>query len=187
VEVLAAVSFAASIYMLLYAIVQFFSGSSGILAKHCVFILAVLVPPITVFFVEDTLTHLALALGNPATHQALQPLWDWALWLSIPIPLAMSLISAVVWYFGMGRRRSETPTDGIARRLRMVVPYITVAVVAAVIVRSVVALRYTDTAVRISPAEAWLWLGVLVAALLVQSAALSFQKGVEVPFTGSSG
>ena len=50
--------------MLFYAIVQFFSGTSAALAKHCVFILAVLVPPIIVTFVEDTLTHLALALGE---------------------------------------------------------------------------------------------------------------------------
>jgi hypothetical protein len=72
-EVLAAVSFGASIYMLLYAIVQFFSGTAGILAKHCVFILAVLVPLITVFLVEDTLTHLALSLGDPETHRRLNP------------------------------------------------------------------------------------------------------------------
>src|SRR5947209_5937541 len=58
-EVLTAVSFAASIYMLLLAIVQFFSGTAGILAKHCVFIMVILVPPISVFLVEDTLTHLA--------------------------------------------------------------------------------------------------------------------------------
>ena len=185
VEVLAAVSFAASIYMLLYAIVQFFSGSSAILAKHCVFILATLVPSITVFFVEDTLTHLALALGNPETHRPLQPLWDWATWLSIPIPVAMTTVSVVVWFFGMGRRRSEEPTGPVARQLRMVVPYITVAVVSAVIVRSVVALRYTNTATHIGPGEAWLWVVVLIAALLIQSAALSFQKGVEVPFTAS--
>jgi len=185
VEVLAAVSFAASIYMLLYAIVQFFSGSSAILAKHCVFILATLVPSITVFFVEDTLTHLALALGNPDTHRPLQPLWDWATWLSIPIPVAMTIVSVVVWFFGAGRRRSEEPTGRVARQLRMVVPYITVAVVSAVIVRSVVALRYTNTATHIGPGEAWLWVIVLITALLIQSAALSFQKGVEVPFTAS--
>lgn len=64
-EVLTAVSFAASIYMLLNAIVQFFSGTAGVLAQHCVFILVVLVPPISVFLVEDTLTHLALSLGDP--------------------------------------------------------------------------------------------------------------------------
>lgn len=186
VEVLAAVSFAASIYSLLYAIVQFFSGSSDILAKHCVFILAVLVPPISVFFVEDTLTHLALSLGNPQTHQPLQPLWDWASRLSIPIPLAMSIVSAVVWYIGIARRRSASPPGSVTRQLRMVVPYITVAVVASAIVRSVVALRYTDSAVHIGSGEAWLWLGLLIVALLTQSAALSFQKGVEVPFTGFS-
>ncbi|OMC15204.1 hypothetical protein [Mycobacterium sp. SP-6446] len=186
VEVLAAVSFGASIYMLLYAIVQFISGTAGVLAKHCVFVLAVLVPPITVFLVEDTIMHLALSLGDPRTHRPLQPMWDWANRLSIPIPLAIIIACAALWYIGIGRRRTESPPGGIARRIRIAVPYITVAVVAAVIVRSIMALRYKDPAAHISAAEAWFWLGVLVAALLVQSAALSFQKGVEVPFGGSA-
>ncbi|MEB3983394.1 hypothetical protein OQ968_19260 [Mycobacterium sp. 663a-19] len=186
VEVLGAVAFGASIYMLLYAIVQFISGTAGVLAKHCVFILAVLVPPITVFLVEDTIMHLALSLGDPQTHRPLQPLWDWANRLSIPIPLAIIVVCAAVWYAGIGRRRSESPTGRTALRVRTVVPYITVAVVAAVIVRSIMALRYKDPAAHITPAEAWLWVVALVVVLVAQSAALSFQKGVEVPFTGSS-
>jgi hypothetical protein len=186
VEVLAAVSFGVSTYMLLYAVVQFFSGTAGILARHCVFILVVLVPPIIVFLVEDTLTHLALSLGDPETHRPLQPLWDWARWLSIPIPLAILIAGAAVWYFGIGRRRSELPAGRIARYFGMGVPYITVAVVAGTVVRSVVALRYTNPATHIGACEAWLWVTLLTVALLVQSTALSFQKGVEVPFTGFS-
>ena len=186
VEVLAAVAFAASIYMLLYAIVQFFSGSSRVLAKHCVFTLAILVPPISFFLVEDTLTHLALSLGNPETHQPLQSLWDWATRLAIPLPLTLGAVCAALWYMGIGRRRSVSPPGRIAQRIRMIVPYITVGVVSAVIVRSIMALRYTSPAVHISPAEAWLWLAVLGVALAVQSGALSFQKGVEVPFAETS-
>jgi hypothetical protein len=185
-EVLTAVSFAASIYMLLYAVVQFFSGTAGVLAKHCVFILAVLVPPITVFFVEDTLTHLALSLRDPGTHRPLQPLWDWANRLAIPIPLAIGVVCAAVWYIGIGRRRSESPPGRVALRVGTVVPYITVAIVAAALVRSIVALRYTSPAAHIGPGEAWLWLALLAVALLVQTAALSFQKGVEVPFIVSA-
>jgi hypothetical protein len=181
-EVLTAVSLAASIYMLFYAIVQFFSGSSATLAKHCVFILAVLVPPIIVAFVEDTLSHFALALGNPETRQPLQPLWDWANRLAIPIPLAVLVVCAAVWLIGTQRRRSEMPTSRVALQLRMVVPYITVAVV----IRSISALRYTNPAAHISPGEAWLWIGVLAVALVVQSAALSFQGGMEVPLNASS-
>lgn len=185
-EVLTAVSFAASIYMLLYAIVQFFSGTAGILAKHCVFILAVLVPPISVFLVEDTLTHLALALGDPETHRPLKPLWDWATRLAIPIPLAVGIIGAAAWLLGTKRRRSELPASRIARQFRTIVPYVTVAVVAAVLVRSIAGLRYANSDAHIAAGEAWLWVGVLAAALVVQSAALSFQKGVEVPFGSSS-
>jgi hypothetical protein len=120
--VLTAVSFAASIYTLLYAIVQFFSGTAGVLAKHLVFLVAVLVPPIVVFFVEDTLTHLALSLGDPETHRPLQPLWDWANRLSIPIPLAVLIVCAAVWFIGIKRRRSESPAGPIARHFRTVVP-----------------------------------------------------------------
>lgn len=43
-ELLGGVSFVASVYMLLYAVVQFASGSAGSLTKHCVFIVAVLFP-----------------------------------------------------------------------------------------------------------------------------------------------
>ena len=38
----------------------------------------------------------------------------------------------------------------------------------------------------VSPGEAWLWVGVLAVALVVQSAALSFQNGMEVPLSASS-
>lgn len=73
-ELLGGISFVASLYILLYAVVQFVSGSAGTLIRHCVFIVAVLVPPIAVFFVEATLTDLALSLGDPQTHRPLQPL-----------------------------------------------------------------------------------------------------------------
>jgi hypothetical protein len=181
VEVLTAVVFGASIYMLLYAIVQFISGAAGILAKHCVFIQTILVPPITVFFVENTLTHLAVALGDPQTRQPLQPLWDKATQLSIPIPLAILVLCAAGWSLGITRRRSESPAGGVAQRLRTVVPYITVAIVASGIIRSVMALPETNTAAHIGPGEGWLWVGLLAAAVVIQSTALSFQKGVEVP------
>jgi hypothetical protein len=185
-EVLIAVSFAASIYMLLYAIVQFFSGTAGLLARHCVFIMVVLVPPISVFLVEDTLTHLALSLGNPETHQPLQPLWSWATQLAVPIPLAVGAVGLVAWFAGIKRRRSASPAGRLAQQVRTVVPYITVALVATVMVRSIMGLRYANSAEHISPGEAWLWVAVLAVALLVQSAALSFQKGIEVPFSSSS-
>ncbi|WP_375489426.1 hypothetical protein [uncultured Mycobacterium sp.] len=43
------------------------------------------------------------------------------------------------------------------------------------------ALPETNTAAHIGPGEAWLWVGLLAAAVVIQSTALSFQKGVEVP------
>jgi hypothetical protein len=183
--VLAAVSLAASIYTLLYAVVQFFSGTSGVLAKHCVFILAVLAPPLAVSFVEETLAHLALALGNPETRQPLQPLWDQANHLWAVIPGAITIVCAVMWVIGTKRRRSELATGRLAQRFQTFVPYTTIALAVAVIMRSVALLGYANPAVHISAGEAWLWLGLLAVVLLIQSAALSFQSGVEVPFAGS--
>ncbi|GAB3010580.1 hypothetical protein [Mycobacterium bourgelatii] len=183
--VLAAVSLAASVYTLLYAVVQFFSGTSGTLAKHCVFILVVLAPALTVSFVQQTLGHLALALGNSETRQPLQPLWDQANHLAVPVPVGITIACAVLWALGRKRRRSEMPVGLVAQRIQTFVPYTTIAVAVAVIMRSVALLGYANPAVHISPGEAWLWIGILAAALVIQSAALSFQRGVEVPFTAA--
>ncbi|WP_081288316.1 hypothetical protein [Mycobacterium asiaticum] len=184
--VLAAVSLAASLYTLLYAIVQFFSGTSALLVRHCVFILAVIAPALAVAFVAQTLAHLALALGNPETRQPLQPLWDQANHLSTLIPVALIGISAVMWVIGIKRRRSEAPVSGLAQHFQSSVPYTTIALAIAVTMRSVALLGYANPAGHISPTEAWVWVGLLAATLLLQGAALSFQRGVEVPFTGSS-
>ncbi len=181
VEVLAAVSFGASTYMLLYAIVQFISGSAGVLTQHCVFMQTVLVPPMTVFFVEATLPHLAVALGDQQTHRPLQPFWDNATQLAIPIPLAILIVCAAAWLGGVKRRRSKSPTSDIARTVRRVIPYITVAIVGAVIIRSIVSLPPTNPAAHIGAREAWLWIVLLCVTVVIQSAALSFQKSVEVP------
>ncbi|HZU45755.1 MAG TPA: hypothetical protein VFA16_00640 [Mycobacterium sp.] len=181
VEVLAAVSFGASTYILLYAIVQFISGSAGVLAQHCVFMQTVLVPPMTVFFVEATLPHLAVALGDPQTQRPLQPFWDNATQLAIPISLVIVIICAAAWFAGIKRRRSESLASDIARTVRRFIPYITVAIVGAVIIRSIVSLPPTNPAAHIGPREAWLWLVLLCVAVVIQSTALSFQRSVEVP------
>jgi hypothetical protein len=180
-EVLSAVAFGASIYILLYAIVQFIAGAAGMLARHCVFMLTIFVPPIIAFLVEDTLTHLAIALGDSEAQRPLQPFLDWADRLTVPIPLAVLVICAGLWFIGINRRRSESPSSLFAKRFRTIVPYLSVAVAGAVIIRSVLALPYTDPGAHIAPVEAWVWVILLAVVLIVQSGALSFQKGVEVP------
>jgi hypothetical protein len=114
-ELLGGISFVASVYMLLYAVVQFVSGSAETLAKHCVFIVAVLVPPIAVFFIEATISDLALALADPTTRQPLQPLWNDANNLSVPIALAVLVVAAAVWLVGRKTRLSETPSALVCR------------------------------------------------------------------------
>lgn len=178
-EVLASIAFVASMYVLLYAIVQFVSGTNSDLATHLVFVLVLLVPPISVFFVEATLGDLAIALGDQKTRQPLQPLWDWSNRLSIPITLMVGIVCATMWYMGIKRRHADTPSGRIAQNVRTAIPYITVAVVISVILRSVAALPVTNPAAHIAPTEAWLWTILFAVLLIVQSAALSFQKGVE--------
>jgi hypothetical protein len=181
-ELLGGISFVASVYMLLYAVVQFVSGSAGTLAKHCVFIVAVLVPPIAVFFIEATISDLALALADPTTRQPLQPLWDDANNLSVPIALAVLVVAAAVWRVGRKRRVSETPSAPRVQTLRTALPYVTVIVVISAVVRAVTALPVRNPAAHLSAGEAWLWVAVFAALMLVQSATLSLQTGVELAY-----
>lgn len=179
-ELLGGVSFVASVYMLLYAVVQFVSGSAGTLAKHCVFIVAVLVPPIAVFFVEATLSDLALAQADPKTRQPLQPLWDWANRLSVPIALVVVIVCGAVWHIGRKTRSSASSSGHRAQRLRTAFPYVTVVVVISVVIRSVTALPVRNPAAHLVSGEAWLWVVVFAVLMLIQSTALSLQQGVEL-------
>jgi hypothetical protein len=181
-ELLGGISFVASVYMLLYAVVQFVSGSAGTLAKHCVFIVAVLVPPIAVFFIEATVSDLALALADPTTRQPLQPLWDDANNLSVPIALAVLVVAAAVWRVGRKRRVAETPSAPRVQTLRTALPYVTVIVVISAVVRAVTALPVRNPSAHLSGGEAWLWVAVFAALMLVQSATFSLQTGVELAY-----
>ena len=185
-ELLGGISFVASVYMLLYAVVQFVSGSAGTLAKHCVFIVAVLVPPIAVFFVEATISDLALALADPTTRQPLQPLWDDANNLSVPIALAVLVVAAAVWLVGRKRRLAETSSAPRVQNLRTALPYVTVIVVISAVVRAVTALPVRNPTAHLAAGEAWLWVAVFAALMLVQSATLSLQTGVEVAFVDAA-
>jgi hypothetical protein len=181
-ELLGGISFVASVYMLLYAVVQFVSGSAETLAKHCVFIVAVLVPPIGVFFIEATLSDLALALADPASRRPLEPLWSDANDLSVPIALTVLVVCATVWRTGRGTRIAESGSSARVQKFRTSLPYVTVVVVVSVVVRAVTALPVRNPSAHLTPAEAWLWVGVFAALLVAQSAALSLQTGVEVAY-----
>jgi hypothetical protein len=181
-ELLGAISFVASVYMLLYAVVQFVSGSAGTLAKHCVFIVAVLVPPIAVFFIEATLSDLALALADPKTRQPLEPLWSHANSLGVPIALGVLVVCATMWWVGRSRRSSASPSSARVQKFRTALPYITVVVVISDVVCALTALPVRNPAAHLAPGQAWLWVGVFAALMLAQSAALSLQTGVEVAY-----
>ncbi|UMB71596.1 hypothetical protein [Mycobacterium paraterrae] len=181
-ELLGAISFVASVYMLLYAVVQFVSGTAGTLAKHCVFIVAVLVPPIAVFFIEATVSDLALALADQKTREPLEPLWHDANTFGVPIALAVLVVCGAVWWFGRGRRSAESPSSPRVQTFRTALPYVTVIVVVSVVVRALTALPVRNTSAHLSPGEAWLWVAVFATLLVSQSSALSLQSGVEVAY-----
>jgi heme/copper-type cytochrome/quinol oxidase subunit 2 len=158
------------------------SGSAGTLATHCVFIVAVLVPPIAVFFIEAALSDLALALADPKTREPLVPLWDTANNLSIPIALTVVIVCATVWHIGRKRRSAKSPTGLRAQRLRTTLPYITVVVVVSVVIRAVSALLVRNPTAHLTPGEAWFWVAVFAVLLVIQSATLSLQEGVETAY-----
>jgi hypothetical protein len=57
-----------------------------------------------------------------------------------------------------------------------------VVVVISAVVRAVTALPVRDPAAHLAAGEAWLWVAVFAAVMLLQSAALSLQAGVEVAY-----
>ena len=178
-ELLGDVMFAASIYILVYGLVQFAASSGTGLARHARFIVVVLVPPVIVTFAEIKLMDLAVSLGSAEARQPLQPLWNHASRLAAPIGLSVMAVCAMVWGLGARRRRSAAPPGELPRLAQTALPYLTIALVMYARIRSVVALPTAQPESHISPAEGWLWVALLTGLVLVQSTALSFQKGVD--------
>jgi hypothetical protein len=87
-----------------------------------------------------------------------------------------------VWLVGRKTRLSETPSAPSVQKLRTALPYVTVVVVISAVVRAVTALPVRNPAAHLAPREAWLWVAVFAAVMLLQSAALSLQAGVEVAY-----
>jgi len=178
-ELLGDVMFAASIYILVYGLVQLASSSATALAKHARFIVAVLIPPVVVCFAEIKLMDLAISLGSTEAQQPLQPLWNHANRLSAPIGLTILGGCGLLWWLGSTRRRSTAPPDRFSRFTQTALPYLTIVIVICARIHSVVALPTVNPAAHITPGEGWLWVVLLTAVVLVQSTALSFQKGVD--------
>lgn len=128
---------------------------------------AVLVPPVVVSFAEIKLMDLAVSLGSPETQQPLQPLWDQAHGLAVPIGLSVMALCGA-----SGR---------IARGTQTALPYITIGFVMGARIHSVVGLPTADPTSRITAGQGWTWVLLLTGMVLFQSVALAFQKGVEGP------
>lgn len=180
-ELLGDVMFGAAIYILVYGLVQFAATSAPALAKHARFIVAVLVPPVVVSFAEIKLMDLAVSLGSPETQQPLQPLWDQAHGLAVPIGLSVMALCGACWLLGSKRRRSAAASGRIARGTQTALPYITIGFVMGARIHSVVGLPTADPTSRITAGQGWTWVLLLTGMVLFQSVALAFQKGVEGP------
>lgn len=178
-ELLGDVMFAASIYILIYGLVQFATTSSAALAKHARFVVVVLVPPVVFTFAEIKLMDLAISLGSSEDRQPLQPLWDHANRLAAPVGLTVMAGCGALWFLGARRRRSRSPRGPMVRAAQTALPYITIALVMYARIRSVVALPTIDPSSHITPGEGWAWVTLLTGVVLLQSAALAFQSGVE--------
>jgi hypothetical protein len=76
----------------------------------------------------------------------------------------------------------ESPTGLRAQRLRTTLPYITVVVVVSVVIRAVSALPVRNPTAHLTPGEAWFWVAVFAVLLVIQSATLSLQEGVETAY-----
>jgi len=142
---------------------------------------AVLVPPVVASFAEIKLMDLAVSLGSPETQQPLQPLWDQAHGLAVPIGLSVMALCGACWLLGSKRRHSAAASGRIARGTQTALPYITIGFVMGARIHSVVGLPTADPTSRITAGQGWTWVLLLTGMVLFQSVALAFQKGVEGP------
>lgn len=101
----------------------------------------------------------------------------------MPIALVVVIVCGAVWYIGTKRRRTDSPSGGLAQRVQTFLPYLTVVVVISAVIRSVMALPVRNPAAHLAPGEAWLWVVVFAVMMLLQSTALSLQKGAEIAYS----
>jgi hypothetical protein len=174
-ELLAAVGFTVSLYVLLYALVHLIATSSLKLGSEFRLLVAILVPPIFIYFVTNGLMDIAIALGQPKP--PLEPMWSSARIASIGLGLWTLLVCGLLWSAGRTLRREP---GELPRYLKNVPPYVTLA---TAIFAALFAAQLSDVnpAARVSQSAAWSWVGIAATVLIYVSASLSCEPGAERP------
>jgi hypothetical protein len=174
-ELLAAVAFTVSLYILLYALVHLIATSSLKLGSEFRLLVAVLVPPIFIYFVTNGLMDVAIALGQPKP--PLEPMWSSARIASIGLALWTLLVCGLLW---SSTRKLRRELGELPRYIKNAPPYValTTAIIATLYSAQ---LSDVNPAARLSESAAWSWVAIGATVLIYVSASLSCEPGAEQP------
>jgi hypothetical protein len=174
-ELLAAVGFTVSLYILLYALVHLIATSTLKLGFEFRLLVSVFIPPIFIYFATNGLMDVAIALGQPKP--PLQPMWSSARIASIGLALWTLLTCGLFSSFGRKVRRElgELPLY-----IKDAPPYVTLA---TAIIATLYSAQLSDVnpAARLSESAAWSWVAVCTTVLIYVSVSLSYEPGAERP------
>jgi hypothetical protein len=174
-ELLAAVGFTVSMYILLYALVHLIATSSLQLGTDFRLLVSVFLPPIFIYFVTSGLMDVAIALGQPKP--PLEPMWSTARIASIGLAIWTLLVCGLLWNSNRGLRRES---GELPRYIKDAPPYVTLA---TALISTMYAAQLSDVnpAARLFESAAWSWVAVAAAVLIYVSVSLSCEPGAERP------
>jgi hypothetical protein len=174
-ELLAAVGFTVSLYILLYALVHLIATSSLKLGSEFRLLVAILVPPIFIYFVTNGLMDIAIALGQPKP--PLEPMWSSARIASIGLAVWTLLVCGLLWSSGRTLRREP---GELLRYIKNAPPYVALG---TTIIATLFAAQLSDVnpAARLSESAAWSWVAIGATVLICVSASLSCEPAAELP------
>jgi len=174
-ELLAAVGFTVSVYILLYALVHLIATSTLKLGSEFRLLVTVFIPSIFIYFVTNGLMDVAIALGQPKP--PLEPMWSSARIASIGLALWTLLVCGLLW---SSSRKLRRELGELPRYIKNAPPYVTLA---TAIVATLYSAQMSDVnpAARLSASAAWSWVAISTAVLIYVSASLSCEPGAELP------
>jgi hypothetical protein len=174
-ELLAAVGFTVSVYILLYALVHLIATSTLKLGSEFRLLVTVFIPPIFIYFVTNGLMDVAIALGQPTP--PLEPMWSTARIASIGLALWTLLICGLLWNSSRKLRRE---LGELPRYIKNAPPYVTLT---TAIIATMYSAQISDVnpAARLSESAAWSWVAIGATVLIYVSASLSCEPGAEQP------
>lgn len=177
-EILGGVAFVFAVNLLLYALVQLLSTSAKEFARGFRFLVVVLIPGLALLFLISGLTDLSVSLGDPEKRIPLQPTWDRSRSASGWLPGVLVSLGVAFWVAGRRTRKNPAHPRAVVAWSLTNFPYLPLALSVLAIGWSV-SLPNTDPDTHISPAAGWVIVFVGACVLLMQSALLSFESGIE--------